>query len=186
MRIAKRSLLAQRIFGKKYKFDYFDVFVRLVLRHGNKRKAVAIVSEFFSKLKIYYRSVSTLKGRTYASPRVRFDLFISSLFDKYRPRISLVDRKVAAKNYSLPWYIDVVRSKLCLVRWFLRSAKERTESVSFSDKLFLEFLDLSKSTGRTFRKLEEYYTVALRNRPFLKFLRRRRKVARSRLKKYSA
>jgi hypothetical protein len=59
----------------------------------------------------------------------------------------------------------------------------RTEA-KLLDRLYNEFNELVLGYGRTVQIVEDYYYLALKNRPFLKYIRKRRKVFLSRLKKF--
>lgn len=185
MQIAKRSLLFKRTCRKKYKFDYLTVLISLLIKKGKKNKAKSIVFFFFLKLKKYFIKKIQL-NRNYIP--LNFDsyfiFFLTEVFERFRPRISLISKKVAAKIYTLPWYIDSNRSRILFLRWFILSALNRAE-YDISEKLFNEFIDLCYLKGSTLKKLQEYYVIAINNRPFLKLLKRKRRVSRSRLKKFS-
>lgn len=161
-----------RVKSKDYFLDYISFMIQCFIRKGFRMKAVNIVHSFLYKLK-----------RMYLRKGSRVLEIISSVFEKYVPVISFVPRKVAATVYTLPWFINRHRAKSLFVHWFLNSAMDRSE-IRIVDKLYYEFIDLSKGYGRTARKVEEYYTLAIKNRPFMRFLRKRRRGFLARLKKF--
>lgn len=185
MQIAKRSLLFKRTYRKKYKFDYLTVLISLLIKKGKKNKAKSIIFFFFLKLKKYFiKKIQLNKNYIPLKFDSYFTFFLTEVFERFRPRISLISKKVAAKIYTLPWYININRSRILFLRWFITSALNRVE-YNISDKLFNEFIDLCYLKGNTLKKLQEYYAIAVINRPFLKLLKRKRRVSRSRLKKFS-
>lgn len=171
MRLARKSGAFNRVYNRYYKFTYLNYLVQLFLRKGFRSKYVNLIGNFLVKLKIEI-------GGDQSAVQL-----LNLVFDKYVPVITFVARKVAANVYYLPWFIGQMRAKSLLVRWFYYSIQERLE-INFVDRIFNEFMDMKKGYGKTVRKLEEHYKLAIKSRPFLRFLRKRRKVVRSRIKKY--
>lgn len=169
MRLAKRSNAFNRIYDKFYKFNYVTILIGLFLRKGYKLYSYKIISKFIFLVKLQEK-----KNINYI-----FNLY----FNKYIPLFSFISKKIAANVYQLPSLINRNRAKTLLVRWFIKASLERSENNTII-KLFNEFNDLKLGYGRTLKYLEEHYKLALKNRPFLRFLRKRRKVFLSRLKKY--
>lgn len=170
MRLAKRSLAFNRVYNKTYLCKYIKLLVQLLIKKGNKLFAEKIIFNFLNFLKNRYYCVS-LEG------------FLKKIFSRFCPKISFVRRKIAAIIYLLPWYITSKRSKHLLIHWFYRSCCERFE-FSFSFKIMNEFVDLYKGYGRTVKKLEDFYGLALKNKPFVRLIYKQRGAYKSRLKKY--
>jgi len=169
MRLAKRSNAFNRIFNKFYKFNYITCLIGALARTGFKLHASKIIMQFLFKVKLKEnQSVENLLNLT---------------FNKYIPLFGFLSKKIAATTYYLPWLINFNRACSLFIRWFVKSTLLRSES-NIVDKFFNEFLDLKLGYGKTVKILEEYYSLALQSRPFLRFLRKRRKVFLSRLKKY--
>ena len=99
------------------------------------------------------------------------------------PLFSFLTKKITANVYSLPWLIESNRAKFVLIKWFLNASVMRSEH-DIVLRLYNEFNDLYLGYGKTVKKIEDYYALAIKNRPFTRFLRKRRKVFLSRLKKY--
>jgi ribosomal protein S7 len=169
MRLAKRSITNVRRKDKFYIFSYVDCLIRLFIRRGNKFYAYKILYKFFFLLKKKYR--------------LNIEYLFKKVFKRYVPIISFLSKKIAANVYQLPWLIDKYRARFVLIRWFFRSVKMRTEA-KLLDRLYNEFNELVLGYGRTVQIVEDYYYLALKNRPFLKYIRKRRKVFLSRLKKF--
>lgn len=90
------------------------------------------------------------------------------------PKIRLVDRKKGATTYKLPTVITEAQSKSLAMRWFLKSVKDRKER-SLEDRVYGELKALLEGESRTEKRKEEYYKLAIHNRGFLRFLRKRRR-----------
>lgn len=169
MQIARRSGLWIRHHNKYYIFSYSNFSKQLLIKKGYKLRAQKILISFLRKIKITFGSLP--------------ELVLTKYYNIYAPVITFVTRKIAAKLYFLPWYIRDYHSKTKIVRWFFEMVLSRKET-DMSIKLFSEFLDLSKGLGKTIMKVEEWYKLALQNRPYLRYLRRGSRGFRSRLKKY--
>lgn len=170
MRVAKRSLAFNRLYNNKYINDYLQIFIQLLIKKGKKLQAIKIIFKFFSFLKKTYNCIN-------------FDIFFKTIFISYEPKIAFVFRKVAAIVYSLPIYISLFRSRILVIRQFYNSVIERLEK-KFYDKLIAEQQDFMLNYGKTIKKIEEYQLLAKKNKPFLRFLRKRRGGYSLRLKKY--
>lgn len=171
MKLARKSGAFDRVYNRLYKFTYLNYLIQLFLRKGFRSKYVKIIGQFILRLKTVYGSrISVLR-------------LITRVFNKYVPTITFVSRKVAANVYQLPWFIGRMRAKSLLIRWFYYSIKERLES-NFVDRIYNEFMDMRKGYGKTVRKLEEHYKLAIKGRPFMRYLYKRRRLARARIKKY--
>lgn len=169
MRVAKRSNAFNRLYVKNYNFNYITCLINVFLRKGFKLHSINIISRFLYLIKLKYnRNIVTL---------------LNLVFNKYVPLFSFLTKKIAANTYSLPWLIRESRGKTLIVRWFLKASLARTEN-SVLARLLNEFDDLKLGYGLTTKMLEDHYNLALKNRPFLRFLRKRRKVFLSRLKKF--
>jgi len=175
MQIAKKSLLKLRLVSKKYKVNFLDIFVSLLIKRGLKKKAKLIVSNFICLLKKYF-----LKYKK----KINFYQVFEKLFEFYKPKVLIIYKKIAAKVYSIPWYINENKARFLIIRWFIESAKKRIDK-NLSLKLYFEFIDLFNGQGLTIKRLEDYYKIAKENRAFIKFLYKRKRVFRSRLKKFS-
>jgi ribosomal protein S7 len=185
MQFAKSSNLLKRLKSKKYKITYLEIFISLLIKNGKKKFAKKKIYFLFVLLKKFFFIVLKLKKHwfKFINHETYFLFFLTKLLDSYRPKISLVYKKSAAKIYWIPWYINITKSRVMLIRWLFQSARQRSEK-TFILRLYSELLDLFFFKGLTIKKLEEYYAIAVSNRPFLRLLRKKRKISRSRLKKF--
>lgn len=170
MKLAKRSSAFQRVYDKQYKFIYVRSLIQIFIRKGFKMRSILLISRFFYLIKVKYLIIDPIK-------------YLTALFDKYAPVISFVSKKVAANVYYLPVYINLNRARVLIVRWFFLSVCARTENILL-DRLINEFSEMDMGYGKTIRQLEDFYSLAIKNRPFMRFLKKKRKVVRSRLKKF--
>lgn len=101
--------------------------------------------------------------------------FIINVVDRVRPRINFVSKKVAGIVYRLPRFISLEKSRSISVRWIISSAVNRSSHEKFSQKLAKELIDISRGliTPAVKKKLE-YHTLARSNRPFLRYLKRKK------------
>lgn len=209
MRFARYSAAYLKLKEKDYNFDYFRGFLKLLIKKGFSLKAHKIYANFIVKIRLYFKLLYlqvlknqyTLKDqyintrKLIINPYIEmkniddrknfnfFKMFIY-LVNNYSPIISFLKRKVSAITYNLPYSISSIRAKMIFLRWFIKSARERTEK-TMSDRLFYEFVDLYYGLGRTIRKIELYYMEAKKNYPFIKYLKTRSKFSRLIKKKYS-
>ena len=170
MRVAKRSLAFNRLYNNQYLNDYLKIFIQLLIKKGKKLQALKIIFKFFLFLKKEYQCKD-------------FEKFFSSSFFKYEPKIAFVFRKVAAMVYSLPIFISSFRARILVIRQLFISAKERLEK-TFFNCLIAEYKDFMLNYGKTIKKIEDYQLLAKKNKPFLRFLRKKRGSYNLRLKKY--
>lgn len=211
MRFARYSSAFLKKIEKDYNFDYFYSLIKLLIKKGFKSKAYKIVHNFSSITRVYFlllyrKELKKSKGGSnllklnksarflieapyinmnILSDKLNFNFFemFRYLIDKYAPFISFVKRKVAAKVYELPYGISFWRSRMLLLRWFVKNALLRKEK-KVSVKLFREFLDLYYGVGKTVKKLQEYYEYARMNYPFIKYMKKRKKFSKLIFKKY--
>jgi ribosomal protein S7 len=162
MRVAKRSFLYNRLNSKNFIFNYKDFFIQCLIKKGFKKKARQVFFNFLILLKKKFLL------------NVSSNDFLKDIFEKKKPCVAFVQRKVASVVYTIPVYIKPDRASCTIVRWFIENASLRSER-TLSEKLFFEFLDLQNGVGKTIRKLEEYYKIAVKNRPFTKFIKKRSK-----------
>jgi|SRR5579885_626084 len=171
MKIAKHSEASKRFFLKFYKFNYINILINFLMRKGYKLKSYKLIFRFLMKIKMYFK---------YDPEKV-----ITYVFDKYRLVVYLVKKRKAGRIYNIPYYIDKTKGKLMLLHWFFNSVRERKEN-NLLDRLFFEFLELSKGYGRTIRKIEEYYAMAIKNYSFSHFLKNKQYNMYRKLQKYKS
>src|SRR5690349_6064729 len=148
MRVARHSDLFKRLYNYKFKFNYSYAFFQKLIKNGF----------FFRAVNFYFEFIVRLRG---LFGFVDLNNFFKKIFEKYRPKIACLVRKVAAKYYNLPFFMNSNRSNGLLIRWLIKNANNRYE-FKFVDRLVNEFVDLKKGIGRTAFQLEEYYNILLK------------------------
>lgn len=169
MYIVKKSEKFKYLKLKNFKINYFNLLINLLMRKGFKIKSYKIIYNFLFKLKLKFK--------------ISVNLLLNNLFNKYTIIINLIKKKVAGRFYYLPYFINTLRGQVLFSHWFIISVKERLEN-KLSDRLYFEFLDLNLGYGKTVRKIEDFYALALRNQPFLYFLKKKKFRSNKSLKKY--
>lgn len=102
--------------------------------------------------------------------------FIISIVDKVRPRIAFVSKKVAGIIYKLPRFISTNKSRAVSIRWIINSASSRNSYEHFTQKLANEFIDINRGiVTSAVKKRNDAHTLARSNRPFLRYLKKRKK-----------
>lgn len=102
--------------------------------------------------------------------------FIISIVDKIRPRIAFVSKKVAGIIYKLPCFMSTNKSRAVSIRWIIKSASSRNSYEHFTQKLANEFIDINRGIITTaVKKRNDAHALARSNRPFLRYLKKRRK-----------
>ncbi len=129
MRVAVNSSLYKRLNNKDFVFSYRDFFIQCLIKNGLKKKAYSIFSEFVGLLKLHFKLT-----------RFSVNDFFRMHFDRRKPCVGFVIRKVAAVTYAIPVYIRPDRARSLLLRWFVSCASLRAEK-SFAKRLFFEFVD---------------------------------------------
>lgn len=170
MRLVKYSTAYKRLNIKGIKFDYINILINLFMRKGNKLLSVKLIYNFLFKLKLKFK----------LTPQK----ILNKIFLKYELVIRLIKKKIAGRIYNLPYFINRIQGRVLLLHWFVESVKQRFEN-KLSDKLYFEFLDFSTGYGRTIRKIEEYYLLALKNQPFLRFLNQKQYRSFGKFRKFS-
>jgi small subunit ribosomal protein S7 len=102
--------------------------------------------------------------------------FIITAIDKVRPRIAFVSKKVAGIVYKLPRFISIYKSRAVSIRWIISSAVSRNSYEHFTQKLAGEFIDINRGTVTSaVKKRNDAHNLAKSNRPFLRYLKKRKK-----------
>jgi small subunit ribosomal protein S7 len=102
--------------------------------------------------------------------------FIISAIDKVRPRITFVSKKVAGIVYKLPRFMSIYKSRAVSIRWIISSASTRNSYEHFTQKLAGEFIDINRGiVTSAVKKRNDAHNLAKSNRPFLRYLKKRKK-----------
>lgn len=101
--------------------------------------------------------------------------FVINIVDKVRPKVNFVSKKVAGIVYKLPRFISLDKSRSISIRWIVLSAISRNSYEKFPQKLAKELFDISRgSHTQAIKKRLEYHTLARSNRPFLRYLKKKK------------
>jgi len=128
-----------------------------LIRRGKKKKAYRV----YQKMQIRLRKELNIENG------------IEQVFDLLQPKLRLVNRKRGGSTYKLPTMITDSQAKSLALKWFLKSVKERKEK-KLEDRLFGEVKEVLEGKGKSLKKKEDYYKLAVHNRGFIRFLKRRR------------
>jgi len=97
---------------------------------------------------------------------------LESCVRRVRPVLTFKPKKVAGIIYKLPAVLKVQRSNVIAIKWLLNEAHARHEKDIVS-KLTKEILEAYKGKSAVYKKRKELHRIALVNRAFLKFARKR-------------
>jgi len=139
------------------------IFVGSIIKRGNKIRSFNnffYVMILLSKVYNVYDPVN----------------FIISTVDKVRPRIAFVSKKVAGIVYKLPRFMSLYKSRSVSIRWIIMSATNRNSYEHFTQKLANELMDINRGvTTSAVKKRNDAHNLARSNRPFLRYLKKRKK-----------
>lgn len=128
-------------------------FKNNLIRKGKKQKAE----------KVYQKVLSRVSEKN----------AIEKIFQRLVPKIRLLDRKKGRSTLKIPGLVKGDQGLSLAIRWFFGSVKERKEK-KLEDRVINEINDILKGKGRTWKKKENHYKLAIYNRGFLRLFRRRR------------
>jgi len=129
-----------------------------LIRKGLKKKANRVFHEVMVRLK--------KEGHP--------ETIIDDIFERLRPKLRLVERKRGSTVYKLPSMIRKDQSVSLALKWFFRSVKERKER-KLEDRVFGELKEILDEKGRSLKRKEEHYRLAIYNRGFIRFLKKYRR-----------
>ena len=138
-------------------------FTNLLVKKGKKAKA----SSFFLK------TLFLLKKKTKKNPLNTLYSAIKTL----TPGVSTRKTVVAGRLYHLPCAITTNKALYFGCNWLQESAlssKEGGKSLSLSDKLSVECLKILRKKGNSILMLKQHNKSVSDNRPFLRFVKRKR------------
>ncbi len=101
--------------------------------------------------------------------------FLINTVDRARPRINFVSKKVAGIVYKLPRFISLYKSRSISIRWIISSSINRNYYEKFPQKLAKELVEINRGIlTSAVKKRNEYHNLARSNRPFLRYLKKKR------------
>jgi small subunit ribosomal protein S7 len=138
-------------------------FVGILTRRGNKKRSF---NSFFFVLLILskvYKIEDPIN-------------FMLSMVEIVRPRVAFTAKRVAGIVYKLPRFIPLQKSLSLGIRWIINAASARGGNDKFSQKMVKELIDLSNGVVTTsIKKKIDSHNLARSNRPFLRYLKRKKK-----------
>lgn len=138
------------------------LFIGSINRNGKRTKSF---NNFFFTLLILSRVYNVVDPLN----------FLISTVDRVRPRINFVSKKVAGIVYKLPRFISVYKSRSISTRWVILSAINRNSYEKFPQKLARELIEINRGiVTSAIKKRNEYHNLARSNRPFLRYLKKRK------------
>lgn len=140
-------------------------FTNLLVKKGKKNKA----AYFFNK------TLYLLKKKTKKNP---MNLMYSAI-KTLTPGVSTRKTVVAGRLYHLPCAISSNKALYFGCNWLQESAittKEGNKKLSLSDKLFSECIKVLNKKGNAILFLKQHNKSVSDNRPFLRFVKRKRSL----------
>ncbi len=138
-------------------------FIGHLTRKGERSKAVKIWLRFLVFLKRHFYN-STVK---YSVQEI-----ILTVINIIKPIVILKERKIAGTVYQIPYFVQNVNkdnSTLIAIRWFIEAMHLRLENDP-AERLYKEFLDVLNFKGICYKKKQDIYAIAIKNRVYAKFL----------------
>ncbi len=135
---------------------------QMLIKKGKKAKAFKIVLIILKKLR-----EKQLKG---------FDayLIINKAIKYLKPLIYVQKVRKGRKIFYLPKVVKIEKKISICLYWLLTSVKKRKER-TIESRITKEFLDCFFNKGQSILKKRSLYKTLSSNRPFLYFLKKRRK-----------
>jgi len=153
--------MSRRFYDEK---TLFKRLKNLIMKDGKQRKAENILMQVCMLIK--------QNMKTDPIP------VIESAIRNCIPFITLKNKKIAGKNYVIPWHLKDERAEFLGTKWLIEAARNRAEHASSKEKymtiskqLYLEIIEAYQNKGNAIKKKNEVYSLALKNRPFLKFVK---------------
>lgn len=163
-------------------------FIGCIVRRGNKFKA----------RNLFLASMKLIRSNTYGGkikkknlqrrvPTISKNLLKSNLTTavlpyfilvkavmKAAPKITLQSKRVGGVIYRLPKLIRKTSSSYFTgIRWLVKNARLRREN-GFPARLANEIVDTYKGNSPTLRRKAELHRIAVLNRPFVRYLRKKK------------
>lgn len=166
MDIAKKNILKCVLFESRV----IRLFIGNLIHAGGRQKAISIFRAFLFSL---------AKSEFYLNSGYRSPLHVLfAAVQMISPRVVLCSKRVGGVVYRLPIFIARDRRSYSFgVRWIVQAARKRS-GASMPLRLVSEICDLFEKKGLAYKRKVELYNIALSNKPFLHYLRRRKRRGR--------
>ncbi|MHC1786704.1 MAG: 30S ribosomal protein S7 [Christensenellales bacterium] len=110
---------------------------------------------------VCYAAFDMIKEKTGKEPN---DVFQEAL-NNVMPQLEVKARRVGGATYQVPIEVRPERRQTLGLRWLVDFSRERAER-TMAERLALELIDASNSTGKTFGRKEEMHRMAEANKAF--------------------
>lgn len=181
-----KSLANLRVVGKNkinvnkvdnLKVIYFKILIGMLTKNGNKLFVFKTLAILFKKLKAEYWDLDPLD-------------VLANCFNNLVPLITFRQIKKSGVNYKIPFYQKNLKEGLRIaVFWFVKSVSQRSERKLY-ERLFFEIIEINSYysslnavndsegfeknlptfTPKSVLKKNDWYNLAILNRPFTKFI----------------
>lgn len=131
---------------KKKNFTFFNKFLGHLIKKGKKTKSFSIL----------LRLMLSFKSGKYA--------VLESVFKEIKPYVEIRHVRVRRSTHMVPFPVNISRQYHLASLWILDSIRRDKRKVSFFVKLRDEIKNIFNSTGESYKKKNQTYFLALKNR----------------------
>ena len=110
---------------------------------------------------VCYEAFDIIKEKTGKEPGEVFQEALNNVM----PQLEVKARRVGGATYQVPIEIRPERRQTLGLRWLVDFSRKRGER-TMAERLALELIDASNSTGKTFGRKEEMHRMAESNKAF--------------------
>ncbi len=142
----------------KYKSLLLSFLINRILKNGKTRLARTIV----------YQALTLIEKKSTGKPLAIFEKAVRNI----SPKVKLKPRRSRGSTYQVPSLLSRYHSVSIGLRWLTLFANKRSGK-GMALKLASEIMDASKFTGNTYKKKEEIHKMALANKAFLKYSKKK-------------
>lgn len=142
----------------KYKSLLVSFLINRILKNGKTRLARSIV----------YQALGLIENKSTEKPLAILEKAVRNV----SPKVKLKSKRVGGATYQVPSLLSRYRSVSIGLRWLSLFANKRGGK-GIPVKLANEIIDASKLTGNAYRKKEEVHKMALANKAFAKFSKKK-------------
>lgn len=157
---------------KKYlpeSFKTLDKFHACLIKRGNKARATSILMTTLTSLK----TKQLIEKTSTKDSKVILNLALSTLM----PSFILRRIVVAGKIYELPVPISSNRARFMATNWFIQSIlKNNKNALTIPMIVTQQAAHVLNHRGSAYESLKAYIDIALDQRPFSRFIRKKRKT----------
>lgn len=156
---------------------FFQVYILLKLICCIKMKNIKY---FFKSLSIRKYLLSFFKmikkSKTVILIPFNINFFFFCFLENMKSNIAFISKIVSGKAQFIPYFALFGKDYTLSFRWFLQILKDINFYQNFRyfhERFFLECLNIYLNKGHLFSLREDFYEITLRNRNFLRFLKKK-------------